>query len=240
MASLTAMGLLGGIKRRAHLLFDPAPMQDFSDFDEYWEQRGELVVYRRWELAAAHIPDGSRVLDIGCGSGDFLRYLKSVKPNIVGVGADSSAKALEMTSRAGFEVMELNAERGPFPDGFDYITAFEVLEHLPEAEFALTSWCAAARKGVLISMPNVGYVGNRIRLMFFGRFPITNCVYHIKEHVRHWTVRDFHEWTERLGLKITSIETQYGLKPFGNRFPSLFAEGIVWGVEAVGAPSNAS
>lgn len=208
-------------------------MADFRDFDEYWERRGELsTVFRRWVVAADLIPDGARVLDIGCGSGDFLRYLRSRRPAIVGVGSDSSQKALEMTREAGFDTIELDAATGAVPSGFDVITAFEILEHLPEAETAIQRWCEAAGSHVIISVPNVGYIGCRIRLALFGRFPITNCVYHIKEHVRHWTAKDFHEWTERLGLNVTHMDSQYGFPGLSRWWPSLFSAGLVYRIDA--------
>jgi hypothetical protein len=85
---------------------------------------------------------------------------------------------------------------------------------------------------VILSIPNVGYLGSRIRLALFGRFPTTNCVYHIKEHVRHWTLTDFREWTSRLGLRITHVEAQYGAPVARRLRPGLFAKGIVYRVEA--------
>lgn len=207
-------------------------MADFDDFDEYWERRGPLgYVYPRWQIAVSAIPDGARVLDLGCGSGGFLEYLRSERPNVVGVGADSSAQARAMTEEAGFETLDLDAMSDEIPEGFDYITAFEVLEHLPDAEGAIGRWTAAAGEMVILSVPNVGHIGNRIRLMFFGRFPLTNCVYHIKEHLRHWTPKDFREWTRRLGIRVLRAEGQYGLTYLWRRFPTLFAFGMVYFVD---------
>lgn len=228
------MSALARLRRQARLLYEPAPMAEFDDFDEYWERRGAIpVVFHRWVVAARLLPQGARVLDIGSGSGDFLRYLRSERPDVEIVGSDSSKKALEMTAAAGFEVMELDAMGEELPEGFDVITVFEVLEHLPEAELAIQRWCAAAGSQVILSIPNVGYLGNRVRLGLFGRFPVTNCVYHIKEHVRHWTLKDFREWTERLGLEVTHVEAQYGAPYLRRLWPGLFGKGIVYRVQAV-------
>jgi hypothetical protein len=71
-----------------------------------------------------------------------------------------------------------------------------------------------------------------VRLGLFGRFPTTNCVYHIKEHVRHWTLTDFREWTARLGLQVTHVEAQYGAPLLRRWWPGMFAKGLVYRVEA--------
>jgi SAM-dependent methyltransferase len=227
------MAVLDRLRRQARLLYEPAPMADFEDFDDYWEQRGTIPeVFDRWVIAARLLPQGARVLDIGSGSGDFLRYLSTARPDVVVVGSDSSQRARELTAAAGFEVLDLDANGEHLPEGFDVITAFEVLEHLPEAELAIQRWVAAARQEVILSVPNIGYLGSRIRLMFFGRFPTTNCVYHIKEHVRHWTPTDFREWTERLGLEVTHVEAQYGAPGLRKVWPALFGKGIVYRVRA--------
>ena len=41
-------------------------------------------------------------------------------------------------------MLDLDAGADDVPDGFDVITVFEVLEHLPEAELAIQRWTAAA------------------------------------------------------------------------------------------------
>jgi methionine biosynthesis protein MetW len=229
------MSVVARIRHQARQLYEPAPMAEFEDFDEYWDRRGNIpVVFHRWVVAARLIPQGARVLDLGSGSGDFLHHLRGVRPDVVAVGSDSSEKAREMTRESGFEVLELDAGTDPIPDGFDVITAFEVLEHIPEAEQAIQRWSRAAPV-VILSVPNVGYVGSRVRLALFGRFPTTNCVYHIKEHVRHWTLTDFREWTARLGLRITHVEAQYGAPGLRRVWPGLFAKGLVYRVEAAPA-----
>src|SRR4051812_16839480 len=77
----------GGLNK----LVSPAPMKDFQDFDEYWTRRSKFdSPMNRWIAAADVIEDGASVLDVGCGRGEFLHYLRSRRPNAHLVGADFS------------------------------------------------------------------------------------------------------------------------------------------------------
>ena len=86
---------------------------------------------------------------------------------------------------------------------------------------------------IFVTIPNVGCLKHRLRLMFGGRFPITTIVYHMKEHLRFWTVRDFEQWVECFGLEVCSIHGQYS---YGDRlvryavkkYPSYFAPQVVY------------
>ena len=60
------MAVLSRLRRQARLLYEPAPMAEFEDFDEYWERRGTIpVVFHRWVVAARLLPQGARILDLG-------------------------------------------------------------------------------------------------------------------------------------------------------------------------------
>lgn len=226
------MPSLASFQRRAREVYAPAPMRDFDDFDAYWERRGDLeILPHRWVVAARLIPDGARVLDLGSGSGQFLRYLREQRPGCTIRGSDSSAKAREMIEASGFEALDIDVSCDELPTDVDIITMFEVLEHIPEAEAAIQRLVAAAGDKVILSVPNVGFIGSRVRLAIFGRFPVTNCVYHIKEHLRHWTPKDFRDWTGQLGIRIVHQEGQYGPPGIWKVWPSLWAQGMVYAVE---------
>lgn len=212
----------------------PAPMQDFADYDSYWQTRGDIGhVLRRWKLVADWLPQTGSLLDVGCGGGEFLKYLRTVRPNIQARGVDVSAEAVSRTRAAGFEAEVLDPARDPLPGGpYDFVTCFEVIEHIPDAEAALRHMNAAFRQKLFISVPNIGHFSCRLRLAVFGRFPLTRVVMHVKEHVRHWTPKDFREWAEHEGLRVEKAVGDWGtpLTPW-KAFPSLFCAGMIYVLE---------
>jgi methionine biosynthesis protein MetW len=227
-----------GVARRVARLTGPAPLNDFPDYDAYWVERGGLgEVIERWRIAVELIPDGASVLDVGCGSAEFLNYLRTERPNVKATGIDISQVAVQRARDSGFEAYQLDLTREDIRGTFDYVTAFEVIEHIPNAEAALARIKAAARRQVIMSLPNVGSIENRLRLGLFGRFPVTNCIFHMNEHVRFWTVRDFREWAERYGMRVVRVYGQGGITflPW-RRFPGLLSEAVVYLLEPMGTP----
>jgi SAM-dependent methyltransferase len=106
--------------------------------DEHFWYRG----MRR--ISAALLADelsrpGLRVLDAGCGTGGFLRWLASTAPVGRVAGVDLAADAIELARErvpgAELEVASLAAI--PFPDAaFDLVVTNDVLQHVPEGEVA--------------------------------------------------------------------------------------------------------
>lgn len=207
----------------------PPPMEEFSDYDEYWKRRGPSSwVYRRWEVAADAMKDGCSVLDIGCGQGGFLRYLRQRYPNMHITGCDISDAAVEQAKSEGFNAFVHDIGTAPLTKTYDYITCFDVLEHTPYSEVAFRHIKPHFRQLLFVSVPNIGCLRCRIRLALFGKFPLTVCLMHVNEHVRHWTVSDFRYWMKRESMRILRIEGQYGLRGFYKWFPSWFAHGLIY------------
>lgn len=74
------------------------------------------------------------VLDVGCGEGSFLKYLRLLKPGITTSGVDVSEKAIEcaknLLPEGAFYVADL--ERQAVSEKFDLVTAIDVLEHITD------------------------------------------------------------------------------------------------------------
>lgn len=210
---------------------EPLPLEDFDGYDGYWEdKRAEVEVVRpRWVLAVNKIPDGASVLDVGCGMGGFMQYLLDQRPNCTVRGTDISEYAVSIARDRGFDAFQADLTVDKLDDTYDYITGFEMIEHVHEAEKVLVAMRDATRERLILSLPNTGYLEHRIRLGIFGRFPNTAILYHAKEHIRFWTVKDFRDWTAHHGLEVESVEGQWGLKGMPwQRFPGMWAYQLVY------------
>jgi methionine biosynthesis protein MetW len=212
----------------------PMPLNDFENYDEYWSRRqteGRMVksLYR-YEYVVSRLPENGKLLDVGCGDGAFLEFLTRRKPGISVKGLDQAKKMVEMLVNKGIKCQQISLGIEDFADiDFepDWVTFMEVLEHIPEAEKVLLQISSIVKKSIFISVPNMGYLINRLRLLG-GKVPITNIVCHIKEHVRFWTYSDFKYWCEFLGFEVVHISGQYyGFPLLWKFWPSLFAKGLI-------------
>ena len=93
------------------------------------------------------LPPGSRVADIGCGEGRYLRPLRQAFPQYHWTGVDASAAALAQLS-AGVEAIEGSLLDLPVADGrFDAVCCVEALEHALLPGQAIAELCRVLRPG---------------------------------------------------------------------------------------------
>lgn len=97
------------------------------------------------------VPGGGRVLDLGCGTGVFLRWLAK-SANVVPMGVDGSPTQVELAKQYLPDV-QIECEDGltylrKHPDTFDGIFCFDVLEHIPGDDLLL-QWAEAARDALM-------------------------------------------------------------------------------------------
>lgn len=145
------------------------------------------------------------LLDVGCGEGYVISYLREHLPGLTITGMDYDAEAIEIARQLH---PDLNLKSGdasnlPFSDSsFDAVICLEVLEHLGEPENALRELIRVSRQYVILSVPNQPFfaLANFLRgknLSRFGEDP---------EHVQHWTGRGFLDF---LNGKIEIVRVNY-------------------------------
>jgi len=204
------------------------------DYDEYWkEKRGEnLGELSPFQLARAkevrHLLEPKcSVLDIGCGDGAVLKYIKH-ELDVIPWGVDQSTYALKSAESFGIRILHLNlndpSSIEELPE-VDYIMALEVLEHLPNPESLLRALASKCRKAFVISVPNSGYWLHRMRF-FFGRTP-AQWRRHPGEHLRFWTQNDVHWWVKAIGWELEELRSYEGLAGLNRIFPSWCAMGMI-------------
>jgi ubiquinone/menaquinone biosynthesis C-methylase UbiE len=109
----------------------------------YWEQvleaptpaYAELFV-REKAFLLSHVPEGARVLDVGCGEGKNMKIALERTPHVTGVDVDPKAVAdaqENFADKTGVSVQEVDGATLPFPDhSFDVVTLLMTLPNLEE------------------------------------------------------------------------------------------------------------
>jgi methionine biosynthesis protein MetW len=200
---------------------------EVMEYDRYWQARGRHSMQPRYSLFSELVGSGSSVLDIGCGDGFLLQYLKNEK-NARVCGIDISEEAVRLARERNIEttvgdILEIDIECV-----YDYIILSEVLEHFDKPEAVIAKLKGKFRKALLISIPNIGYYKHRLRLLF-GRFPI-QWVWHPAEHLRFWTVADFRLWLRQFGLKESVVLASNGFPILRQILPNLFGDQVIFAV----------
>lgn len=191
-------------------------------YENYWIKRGKSGHRPRYLIFSNWIDSGSNVLDIGCGDGYFGDFLvKNKKVNYT--GTDISETALNSAKARGLKAVQLDASKdlGRFsPKSFDFVVMSEFIEHIPNSEEVLKTASRIARKGVLISVPNIAYWKFRLQLLR-GSFPKQWAIAP-EEHLRYWSVSDFKKTAESVGFKVQDIRSSNGRKILRDIWPNLF------------------
>jgi len=199
------------------------------DYDAYWRTRGAGGMHPRFAIIAQGVQDGDSVLDVGCGNGALLHYLKETR-RIRERGVDVSetgvalARAAGLDARAGLLGAPGTVEPG---DQFDHVVLTEVIEHVADAEGLLAQVWSHTRRSLWVTFPNIAYFPHRWRLAL-GRFPV-QWVLFPGEHLRFWSLPDFREWAVGAGLPEPLVLPSNGIV-LGNLhriWPNLFANQIV-------------
>ena len=152
------------------------------------------------EALARLVPEGSRVLDLGCGDGSMLDYLQRSR-GCSGYGIEIADANVLACVRRGVNVIQLNLDEGlaMFGDNsFDVVLQIDTLQHLRNAEVMLRETARVGRTGI-VAFPNFAHWPNRLSVLR-GRMPVTRRLpyqWYDTSNIRVGTYKDF----EVLALK---------------------------------------
>lgn len=158
-----------------------------------------------FEAIASLVPEGARVLDLGCGDGALLAHLQQAK-GCTGYGVEIADDNVLACARRGVNVVQLNLEEGLalFGDqSFDVVLQLQTLQHLRNTEKMLRETARVGRLGIL-SFPNFAHWPNRLSVVQ-GRMPVTRTLpyqWYDTPNIRVGTFRDFEVLARRNGLAI--------------------------------------
>ncbi len=157
------------------------------------------------QAMARLVPEGARVLDLGCGDGAMLAYLQQTR-GCSGYGIEiDDANVLACVQR-GVNVIQFNLDEGLalFDDAsFDVVLQIDTLQHLRNAEVMLRETVRVGRIGI-VAFPNFAHWPNRLSVLR-GRMPVTRRLpyqWYDTPNIRVGTHADLALLARRSNLKV--------------------------------------
>jgi len=164
------------------------------------------------QTIAALVPQGSRVLDLGCGDGELLAHLRDHK-GCTGYGIEIDDTALQACVKRSVDVIQLNLDEGLnlFDDNsFDVVLQIDTLQHLRNAEVMLKETVRVGRTGI-VAFPNFAHWPNRLSIAL-GQMPVTKRLpyqWYNTPNIRVGTYADFAELATKNHL---AIKDSFGIQ----------------------------
>ncbi len=156
-------------------------------------------------VIAGLVPQGSHVLDLGCGDGALLAHLARQR-GCTGYGIEIDDDNVLACVQRGVNVLQLNLHQGlaAFQDqNFDVVLQIDTLQHLRNAEVMLRETARVGRIGI-VAFPNFAHWPNRLSVLR-GRMPVTRRLpyqWYDTPNIRVGTFKDFEALARRNGLKV--------------------------------------
>ena len=152
------------------------------------------------------IQNNKRVLDVGCGDGTLMEYLKKNQKNDVR-GLEPEKELVQQCISKGLSVIEGDAEKEliQFPEkSFDYVVLSQTLQAFLYPQEVLNQLLRIGKQ-TIVSIPNFGYWKIRLHLLFKGTMPITKNIpydWYNTPNLHMCTIQDFVNFCNSKNIKI--------------------------------------
>jgi len=194
--------------------------------------RYDLTQIQTW------IPAGSKVLDLGCGDGEFLRQLQEQR-NVNGTGLELDPGNLIAAVSRGINVVQQDMDLGlgNFPDcSFDLVVMAHALQVLHRPHRVLEDMVRIGREAI-VTFPNFGHWRCRLSLGLQGRMPVSDTLpysWYDTPNIHFCTVKDFEALCKQLNIEIIDqdIVAGSGAGWLARIMPNLFGVTAIYRIRA--------
>ena len=160
-----------------------------------------------FKIISTLIKKRSHVLDVGCGDGILIEYLKDEKKvNIRGI--EISKSKVQNCIAKGLTVIEGNAEKDlkQFPDSsFDYVVLSQTLQAFLNPENVIKELLRIGKQAI-VTIPNFGYWKIRLHLLLKGTMPVTRTLpeeWYNTPNIHLCTIKDFVFFSKKKEFKLS-------------------------------------
>jgi len=161
---------------------------------------------QEFKIISDLIEKNTRVLDVGCGDGilmEYLKYNKEIDIRGIEISKDNVQKCLSK----GLTVIEGDAEKDllQFPDGsFDFVILSQTLQAFLNPEIVIKELLRVGKKAI-VTIPNFGFWKVRLHLLIKGTMPITKNLpdeWYNTPNLHMCTIKDFYNFCENRRIKL--------------------------------------
>ena len=161
---------------------------------------------KEFKIISDFIENNTRVLDVGCGDGTLMKYLKD-KKNVDTRGLEISKDKVQICISKGLTVIEGNAEKDlkQFPDSsFNYAILSQTLQAFYNPERVIDDLLNVADKAI-VTIPNFGFWKVRLDLLVKGTMPVTKNLpdeWYNTPNLHMCTLKDFFNFCSKKKIKL--------------------------------------
>ncbi|MBO0347075.1 methionine biosynthesis protein MetW [Roseibium limicola] len=174
-------------------------------------------------VVASLVPEGSRVLDIGCGDGGLLALLQAER-KVDGRGIELSQQGVNKCVEQGLSAIQGDADTDleDYPDNaFDVVVMSQTLQATRDPEQVMNELLRIGKQ-VIISIPNFAHWRNRMQLGLLGHMPVTKYLpyeWYNTPNIHFCSLKDFGSLCDQLNA---TVEQAIPLNSGGTRinFPA--------------------
>lgn len=174
--------------------------------DRLYRFARSLALRKKHRLVALYKPQG-RLLDVGCGTGSFLGYMKGRGYDVAGVEPSQKARAIAEQASPGrtFSTMAEVDRRSPF----EVVTLWHVLEHLPDLPSAFREFNSLLRSGgeLFIAVPDRTSWDR-------SHYGALWAALDVPRHLSHFRPKDIETLMEQHGFKLVSTRRMWFDAPY--------------------------
>ena len=159
-----------------------------------------------FKIIADLIKPNTRVLDVGCGDGTLMEFLKNNKEIDIR-GIEISKNNVQQCIGKGLTVIEGDAEKdlSQFPEGsFDFVILSQTLQAFLNPEKVISELLRVGKKAI-VTIPNFGYWKVRLHLLMKGTMPVTRTLpdeWYNTPNLHMCTIKDFFNFCENRNINL--------------------------------------
>ena len=160
-----------------------------------------------FKIISSLIGQNSHVLDVGCGDGVLMEFLRKEKEVDIR-GIEISKSKIQNCIEKGLTIIEGNAEKDlkQFPDkSFDYVILSQTLQAFLNPENVINELLRIGKQAI-VTIPNFGYWKIRLHILLKGTMPVTRTLpdeWYNTPNIHLCTIKDFVFFSRKKKFKLS-------------------------------------